>query len=604
MSTLLGVTGRTGQPKGGTDLQPSPLNVVGLTGRFSRQYSDMVNIDGEFEIDWILGSPKKSLDDWLIIRDFRDHVRPQKAIFKFYPYKASDSVQASVTIVDSAAVNTLTLSSAYHDTNSYGTDDNNTSVRIAHATTLTITNTAATDLSSTLTIPVSSVQGLYIGDVLQFMVGLVSHSVVVASLDEMANTITVTTDGTTPIIAINSDLNVKKFTIKTYRKDFRGFVQQAQTPFENEYFSMESTHPDYVVNKLKDHPFFKGVDATSASLAYNKFPVETTVGTYVYLTGGLDGTAPATVADWSTVQAKYEGIRLNYFLNTGTTASDVRKDYIAWCQTRDDFPMYLQPLPYVANNFNSLITHCRDFLTRVGWKQTTLIYGNRYIADPVSDIPNGTRLISRIGFYLGKRIKAIYEGRSNLSVAVVGENMLNDTKGLTPIYEDNRNVWTQEVRQKLYDAGCNLIQYREEEGAVRLLNERTPSNDWLVRDAHIHIINQLIKFNLIDLSQSLENTPAKFNKVKSVVTNISNVMVLKKLYDANFPPFVIVESPFQDVNASDAPAVLSDITATIINRFNNPKEQFNNGDVRVDVSWQPYSLIRSLLYTVYPENRG
>ena len=147
------------------------------------------------------------------------------------------------------------------------------------------------------------------------MVGLVSHSVVIASLDENANTITVTTDGTTPIIALSTNLNVKKFTIKTYRKDFRGFIQQAQTPFESEYFSMESAHPDYVVNKLKDHPFFKGVDATSVSLAYNKFPVATPSNTYVYLTGGADGTAPASVSDWETVQAKYEGIRINYFLN-------------------------------------------------------------------------------------------------------------------------------------------------------------------------------------------------------------------------------------------------------------------------------------------------
>ena len=604
MSTALGVIGRTGQPKGGTELIVSPLNVVGLTGRFARQYSDMVNIDGEFEIDWILGSPLRSLNDWHIIRDVRDHIRPQKIIFKFYPYKASDSVQATSTIVDSAAVNTLTLKAAYHDTDSFGLDDNNTAFRIAHVTTLTITNTALTDLSGTLTIPVSSVQGIYIGDIIQFMVGLVSHSVVVASIDEMANTITVTTDGTTPIIANATNLNVKKFTIKTYRKDFRGYVQQVQTPFENEYFTMESTHPDYVVNKLKLHPFFKAVDEASASLAYNKFPVETGVGLYVYLAGGLDGTAPTTVADWQTVQAKYDGIRVNYFLNTGTTASDVRKDYISWCQLRDDFPMYLQPLPYVANNYNSLIQHCRDFLTRVGWKQTTLVYGNRYIADPVSDSPGGTRLISRIGFYLGVRIKAIYEGKANLSVATADFLMLNDVKGLNPIYEDNKNVWTQSVREQLYDAGCNLIRYNDADGGVRLLNERTPSNDWLTRDAHIHIINQLIKFNSIDKTAFLENTPAKYNKFRSRVSDIVKFQILQKLFDATFIPFVTLEGAFQDVNAQDQIAALDDITQVVINRFNNPKEQFNNGDAKVDIGWQPYSLIRSILYTVYPENRG
>ncbi len=598
----LGVRGFTGQPKGGEEFIVSPLNVVGLTGVHRRKFDSIVNVDGDVDFDAIFGYGDSTKQDWYIVNNALINAKPVPINFKFLPFKGAGAVQASLTKndIDSSPLPTLTLKAAYKDTDSYGVWDNNIGVRITHVNRLSFKIRTATAINAT-TIPLDSVVGIVKSDILVVTISSVDYGLKVTAIDEVNRNVTVTLDGATPIFPQDTPVYVKGFTITTFIKDQRGYIQQRQTDLDTIAMTMESDNEFYFVTILKNHPFFKGVDENSTNANYTKFPVQTTTGSYDFLASGADGSAPASTSDWTSLQSSFTNVRMNYFLNTGTTDGDVRVAYEEWCRTLESFPQYWQPIADYGTNKTLLISDFKRFMRTTGWNQMFNVYGNRFVSDPYGFSDNAIKKISVVGAVLGLRINAIYSGLANISIAESRFSLKGFVTGNTPIPEDDLDAWNDSIRTQLYDSGVNLVQFVDGQG-VRLRNERTPSNNYLVRDGHIHIINQMIKFVSTDNLQNQENRPAKYRALQQM-SNFLKFNLIVPLFQGNFLPYVVGEGAFRDVNSQDQQATVDEVARVIANRINNPKTQFVLGDANIDIGYIPYSVFRSIYITVFPEER-
>lgn len=605
----LGVRGLTGQPVGGGSQIVIPMNQIGLTGRYPRQYSNIVTLEGTTNKDYIIGTHQATKNDVYILDDVYRNAGTKKNDLKFLfrPYKASDSVQASSSINDNGGTPapTLTLKSAFKNEDSFGTWDNSTGFTIEHVSALSFTVETETTANQTTGIVLNSVVGIVVNDVLKVTVSSIDYNLKVTAINESAKTIDIAIDGTTPIFPVGTVVNVMYFRIVSYRKSDKGFVKKQENLFTETNLTMESGHPNYAVTVLQNHPLFKGVDGLSSNLYWKKFPAENS--TVVFLASGSDGTAPSTVSDWESIQPYFTDTKINFFLNTGTTDKDVRKNYEVWSRSIDSFPLYLQPIQDYANDWESLENEGKGFLVSEGWSQTALFYGWRYVSDPIGD--TGSKKIPVIGKVLGKWMYAIHSGSTHRGLSEAEFVLDGDVTGSQKIYEDDMNVWNGTVRTRLYNAGVNIVQYVQGTGLLTR-NFRSPSNDYLARDLHIHAINQLLKFWAEEFLKDLEGKAAKFLEVQKKAIQVENQLLIP-LHQGSFPPYVVSETAgvngsgaFRDVNENDEVASVSDIARVIVDRFNNPKSSFNNGDVNMDNGWVPYSLIRSLYYTVYPEERG
>jgi hypothetical protein len=602
MAENLGIISYTGEPKGEAGFITSELNHVGLTGRFPRIFQTVQMLKGNEDRQFILGSPQASKNDWYIVDDAIKNARNTPIFFHMYSYNPVDAAQAEVTIQDRATVplDTLKLKASYKDNDSKGVWDNDTCVRFQTGIKFSIKLAAATAISAT-TYYLNSVVGLVIGDIIR----IGTDSMRVLTINENDSSITVALDGATPAFLGNETIDVMGFKILSYRKQSTGQILSIETGFEDRWLSMEVTNiKDYFVTALETHPLFKGEDLSSASLGLKKIPADTALNTYIFLTGGLDGTAPATVSDWETVQPKYLNRRLTMFMNTGTVDKDVHKNFRDWMKTFPKFPEYVQALDDFSNDWQSLRDLGQEFLSTSGWNMAKLVYGYRYVSDPLSPSP---RRIPVIGKYLGVRMYMVYNGNLHRSPAdrTLNVTLTNDVSGGV-VYEDKVEVWDETVRTTLYDAGINLIQYIQGIGLI-MRNDRFPTNDFKTRDGHIHWVNKCIEFLSEDNLKPLENTPLKRARTLQKAKMFIEDNILKPLHNGNLIPFVVSDESgksgsgaFIDEKEDGTPAEWYDVSRVKSDITNNPQSQFETGKAIAEVMYVTYSLLNKMRIPVYP----
>lgn len=602
MADNLGINSFTGEPRGEAGFITSELNHVGLTGRFPRIFQNVQLLKGTEDRQFILGTPQASKNDWYILDDAIQNARSTPIFFHMYSYNPIDAVQAEVTVQDRAGVpvDTLKLLSAYKSNDSKGVWDNDTCVRFETGVKFSIKLVQAT-LASATTYFLNSVVGLKIGDIIR----IGTDSMRVLTIDENVSSITVAIDGVTPAYLGTETVDVMGFKILSYRKQQTGQILQIETGFEDRWLSMEPTNiSDYFITVLESHPLFKGEDLSSTSLGLNKIPPDTALNTYIFLTGGLDGTAPATLSDWETVKPLFLNRRLTMFMNTGTTDKDVHKNFRDWMKTFPKYPEYIQALPDFENDWQSLRDLGQEFLTTSGWNMAKLVYGYRYVSDPLSPAP---RRIPVIGKYVGVRMFMVYNGNLHRSPAdrTLNVTLTNDVSGGV-VYEDKLEVWDESVRTNLYNSGINLVQFIQGIGLI-VRNDRFPTNDFKTRDGHIHWINKVIEFLSEDNLKPLENTPLKRAATLAKAKVFIETNILKPLHEGNLIPFVVSDESgkpgsgaFIDETENGEPAEWNDVSRVKADVTNNPQSQFETGVAIAEVQYVTYALLNRMRIPVYP----
>ena len=598
MAQNLGVHAGTGFPIGDSGFVPSALNMVGVAaGKATRIFDDLIELTGDLDKDYILGyEPQANKKTWYVLTDLIEKAKPYQSHLYIKTWKGSGATSASVTLVDQAGSpqNTLKLQAAYRNHQAYGSYDNNINVKITNVVRQSTTINAISAVSGGISsdIVVKSVVGIVVGDELKLTHLSTAKYFTVTAINETTNTLTGIPESSVTY-SVDDTVEVMNFQIVTYIKDYRGAIIKLPLALNDAYLSMNSAATDYyVVNVLQNHELFTGINQSSSTLGYKSFPVDST--DYQPFTGGADGTAISSIADYTSLQSAFDNIRLVWLMTTDTTLTGVHSNYRAYCNSRrdTDFPLYVGELPNYSNDYTSLANYCRDFLTRVDWNRIGLFYGQRYVVDPIGSVLK----LSVYGGVIGKWINMIYSGQAHHAVSEYAYTF-DYQKGQQPIYEDS---WNDEIRTLLYDAGCNIMQNVQGFGII-LRNFRSPSNDNRTRDLHRFIIDQLIKFSAEDNLRTSENRPAKYfelNKAKSII----ETKLLQPLYDGSFFPFVVKQTgdggAFADVLADGSQATSwKDVSRCDVSKFVNPIDQLAQGIGRMYIDWASYSLLNRFYIT-------
>ncbi|WP_017853872.1 hypothetical protein [Leptospira interrogans] len=605
----LGVHATTGQPISGDQMLPSEMNVVEAFGRFPRIFDNVIELNGEIDRDYVIGTAQQGKLSWYVLDDAIRKAQPYSILFKLKSFKGIGAIQAATTLNDGATspLPTLILKDSYRDNDSYGVWGNSSGSRVDHGV-ISSTSIGSNPLNSTAatTIPLSSVVNVKRGSILKITHSNNVYGFKILSIDENAKTVTGIPDSTLPILTTGDKVEVLGFKITAVRKDYRGLIIKQQIGFNDRWLSMEPESEDYAPVIFKTHPLFKAVDQSSTAQFWKKFPVPTPDGQYLFLSNGSDGSAPASVSDWTGLQSYFPQKNTFAVLNCESTSKTVHQSFETWCANRNDHPIYLGPIQDFGSDWQSLRDWGQDFIKREGWVQTLLTYGWRYVPDPVGDGSDPVALIPVIGGVLGNWIKVIYSGCIHRAPAEKRFTMSGYVSGPIVRQEDS---WDDTIRTELYVSGINIVNNVSGYGIV-LRNFRTPAEDALVRDGHIHAINQLIKFTCEQNLQKTENTPNQFKLLQRDALRIEHE-VLKPLYEGNYSPYCVDEETgaFRNTDENGNPLKWNDVVGARADRFNNPPTQFDQGDADIWVEWVPYSLRRSLNIKAYTavkifRNRG
>lgn len=609
----LGSQGFSGDPLGDAPIEPSPMNVVWAFGLFPRRFANPQIMVGTIDSQFILGDAQSGKLSWHTVNDAMQKVKPKGIEFHLLSFIGSGAAQAKLTVKDQTGgstpvTNLFGLEAAYRSNVSKGVWDNDTAIQITYVYPASAT-IAANSLSGATTLFLNSVVGLRVGGIVEIIHSATSYGFKITSIDENARSITGVPDTAGSAFTIGDVVKLKYFTIQCFRRDHRGQISQIATPFDDVPLSMEPEDvASYLPTVLANHPLFVGVDKASPTDEGDgwllRFPAEISGSNYDYLTGGLNGTDPAGTSDWTSLQATIALYDRGIFavMSAESTSAAVHKSYEAFCKSLQSHPMYVASLPYFGSDWQSLEAASLPFIKRQNWVQFLNVYGWRYVPDPVGD-SGAVVQIPVHGGVLGKWIQIIYSGYVHRAVAETRFILDGYVDGPAPVAEDpfsakNPAGWTDEIRTALYNAGVNIVQNVPGFGVI-LRNFRTPSDDVRVRDAHIHAINQLIKFTSEFNFQTSENVPNQWPYLQKVAGRIGEE-IMKPLFEGNFPPYCVDRDTgaFRKTKSDNTPAEWFDVAQVQADEFNNPQSQFDQGDANLAPTWVPYSLLRSLWITV------
>lgn len=608
MATELGVKGRTAEAPGSRRLAPAAVNSIGVVGLFARQFDDRITVAGERDLDWILGGAQADKAGRLIVDSLLANARGTYLDLHIVGWKASDAVQATATLQSGATTpaDVLTLRDAYRGQDSSGRWANDTGYRVVHDTKDTKRVSGAVIAAQT-EIPLNSVQGVSVADIVEITEGSNTYPAKVSAVNFGTRTITVAPAAALPALSDGATVALRAFRIVAYRRDAKGIEREVRTSLNSEFLSMEPDHPtDYVVTKFATHPLFRAIDAGAAATLMDLFPAAT--ATTAYLTSGADGTAPSTVSDWTSLQTRFDQVRLFAVINTDSSSRDVHRAFKDWCETRDDFPQYFGAVPFVGSDWQLAEDFADPLLVPDGWNQLSLFYGYRFWPDPVDEGPFKARRISVHGAVMGAWLWIIYDGNANRALAENEFGLIGFVPGGEEPAEDAGEIESSPdgsatVRERLYAKGVNLVrQYR---GGVRVRNFRSMTDDERHRDLHIHAINQIIKFSAEDDLKSRENVPLKRSELERIRRRIG-LQVLKPMHEGRFFPYVVAadqrpgNGAFIDKDKNERVYDWHEVSQVISDASNNPAQTFEQGDAFASVQYATYSLMRKLIITVTP----
>lgn len=577
-----GVFGYNLPPRTGTEILPADFGIIGLIGRFDRGFEEPLVLNDKSEADYKAGDNRLGFYGRYVLDHAYANLRGTQCKIVLKGYVASDAVQAKSLVNGkntASAIESAQVVSAFQLKNDKSTYGNKLAYSWINGDRFTTTLSANALINAT-TVQLSSVSDIRVGDVLRLN-GVVYTKV--TGVDETLKTVTCT--AISAAVTSGDSCAAIGFRITVYKKNRRGLLNEVRLPQSSRWLSLEPENTEfYIGNQFKDHPLINVTDSSSSSVVlFDKYPADITKQ---MLTGGSDGTAPSSSADWNDLLPSFDTYPVRLLANADSTVSGVNVGGEAYCLGRLDSPIWITNIGKNLTK-DELITVGNGF-QRSDQVQSVLAYGWRNVADPIGDGTNPVIQIPNVGGVMGNWINTFY--RFGFHRVPAGED--------TPMagYVDTPNLpedlWSEDDRTDLLGAGINLIQAKAGRGII-LRSFRTLSTNVGALFGHYLIMQNLIKISAVESLSQVENRPNKLSKLKEYGQKLNDFGL--RLYNGSFPFGIDPEGAFGSFTKEDgSTSTFIDVFIVQADEFNNSQASINVGEGDIAARFYPPPLLESL----------
>jgi len=578
-----GVFGYNLPPRTGVEILPADFGFVGLIGRFDRGFDEVIVLNNKSEADYKAGDNRLGFYGRYVLDHTYANLKGVQCKIGIKGYVASDAVQAKSLVLGkntASAIESAQVLSAFQLKNDKSIYGNKLAFSWINGDRFK-TTMAANSLAGATSLLLTSISDIRIGDVLR--IGSVPEYVKVLTIDETLKAVGCA--ATTNAFTAADDVAAIGFKISVFKKNRRGLLNEVKLPQSTRWLSLEPQNIEfYIGNQFKDHPLINITDSNSSSaVLFDKYPADITKR---MLTGGSDGTAPSSSADWNDLLASFDSFPIRLLGNADSTVSGVNVAGEAYCTERLDTPVWISNITKDLTK-DELITVGNGF-QRSDQVQAVLSYGWRNVSDPIGDGANPVIRIPNIGGVMGNWIKTFY--RLGFHRVPAGEDSPMSGYVDTPnLPEDS---WSEDDRTDLLAAGINLIQARPGKG-VLLRSFRTLSTNVGALFGHYLIMQNFFKISTVESLSQAENRPNKLSKLKEYGQKINDFGY--KCWQGSFPFGIDPEGAFGSFKKEDGTdSTFADVFIVQADEFNNDQAAINVGEGDIATRFYPPPLLESL----------
>ena len=490
-------------------------------------------------------------------------------------HTAADSNQISGTVPTTTPVSTLQIQAAYQTTNlEYGLSGNRTGYRIETGNRMS-TTVAATILPAATSGQLTSINGIYVGDIVVFnctsVAGVVA--VVVTAINQSTNTISWSgAFHATYSAQANDVVSVPGFKIHTYRKNIYGQEQEVMTNFGSQWCTNQSLVSQYYVQNVHQYNnYIKVTVLTDASPTSETMPCQSMVTTN-YLSGGLVGTSPTTSSHWDIDLQAFNNLPVRMLSNCETTDTNTQKDGVSYCRTRLDTPIWISLVPDNSTK-NQLIAIGNTYQQSIETDQV-IVADWLGVTDPFNNNSNAKdRIVTNAVGVMGTWIYTI----NTLGIHYIPATNASPMNGVNSIDNSNLNNPSDQDRTDLDGYGINIMRFIPGTG-YRMLDFYTTSTATEFSFANGILMRNFIKVSLQDSLSNSENTPNSIDVINQDMTAMRNF--LKTLWEKGSTGNVTLGETFGQMIKTDGTYETFDDCVQIQGNdpITNPQSQLQLGN--------------------------
>jgi phage tail sheath protein FI len=509
----VGVHGTTLPTKKSLSIQPSDFTIGGLIGRFPSQYAEAIELRGDDKLDTVFGEGLEQYFGHDAVIGFFENAGGASLWVKSHignDGSAIDAVSADEDIDDAGANPTIKINAAYREIVRYGTFGNNIAHKVTNGDRYS-TTAIATAIAAATEISINAVGDIKVGDILKVALtgggtSTVHHKI--TEIDESGQIVKFTgpLSGGVETLVIGDVVSVIGVRVQTYIRSKRGIVSEIETELGKTFCSMEPEVVDYYIENVhKENQYITINDLNSASTLEQRYPINDS--NPVFLTGGLNGTAPSTTNHWDFNFDSFDNKPVRVMTNSDTSDKAHFDNMEAYSINRitTDFPVVIP-----NGSVNMSATALENVYRSYQRSQQRLMVNcftwyekpDQYNSSPIAP----KRQIPPVGHNMGCWIRAITEFGAHQGPAIFQIN----ARGVTGVV--GHQDFDDAVRTRLIEAGGNISQVID--GAVRIRNWITPSTLVEFLFGHTLIQMNLIRESVKGSMTVKQNEPNVFKRIE------------------------------------------------------------------------------------------
>lgn len=515
----LGVRGVNIPPEKSITVRPSDFLIGGLLIESERRYLKSYEVKSPEEYREIFGDHIDSSSYGPdAVKGFFDNVVgvDAKLVVQSLVGHNGTSVDAVVATRekadDGADADAYTVEAAYQEELEYGASGNRTSTyftQVDRFATLAAATCAATGQSYA---QLDSVIGFRVGDIVLFGTNGGASPVYkkITQIDEAQKYIYWSGDfevsgGSGETLAIDDDVTIPGFTVKTYRKSLTGVESEVEEELGRIICSTESDVQDYYVENVHATNRYIKITEASASTLGDRLPADDTA--IVYNTSGSYGTAVTSVAAQDAMLSYLDDHDIRFLANPETTDEALQKALETYSKTRQDSPIVIFNI--ASNRTKAQMITLGNSYSRSD-EVTGIIPANWVkVQDPfTTSVLASPRVVPNSGHVMGAWIRTIGQ---------LGIHYVPATNA-TPIYGtlgvEEYRVYGDSDRTDIAESGINLIQNISGFGP-KLMNCICPTSETAYQFGNSILMRNFIKVSSVESLAGSENTPNSLNRVTS-----------------------------------------------------------------------------------------
>lgn len=577
----LGVRGENLPSKKNLVVSASDFLIGGIIGKFERTYAKAHVVQNMKEFQEIYGVNANSA--WYgfdSVNLFFSNVVGTDAKLYVKSFvgntgSAIDAVQAFANIadVDSTSETTLKFGAGYKGEVEYGVHGNRIGYKITTGARFSTTCSGNVTTGNAYA-DLVSVAGIKVGDLLKFTHTPATYVYQkVTAVDENAKRVSFAgAFGSSAILDLDP-CEVVGIRVQVYEKSVTGIEKEVEIDTGKIYCTLEPEVSDYYIdNVFSQHRYMTITSQTHTHALEKKYPADVT--TVSYLTSGVQGTSPTTLAHWKYLtETAFDTLPVRMICNCETTLATVHQSLEIYSQARWDNPKVivnctsnqsLSQLVTIGNGFQrsdavmSIIT--------AHWLKITDPFASSDIAPP-REVPN-------VGAVMGAWIRTI--GTLGIHYIPVKQTAIYGVIGLV-----GTEFTSDTDRTTLASAGVNCIQYIAGYGYV-IRNFFTGSTATEYKFANGVLMRDFIKVSGADSLNSSENQPNSFNRI--LEDKMAMITFLRRIWEQGSTGSVPKGETFGiSINSDGSPTRFEDHVEVIADIVNNPSDKVALGERNIDV---------------------